>query len=510
MSNVPSYLPVIIGVGQSVVRALSTSPEELPTPTSLAVTACKSALLDTGVQHLEQHIDTLAFVRLISDSVPSRPSSVGRCDNLPRSVSGLIGANPKHAIYSIVGGQVPQQLINEACQRIATNESEVVLLTGAEAIGASRHAIRNGLEIDWNEHVAGEQVDRGLGVDLVSDYEVVNGMGFPPQVYGAFENAWRYEHGLNKIKHRERMSRLFAAFSDVAALHPYAQFPKRLDVEFLATPSYENYDVADPYLKWHVAQDAVNQGAAVILTSVGKARELGVPSDRWVYPISGADAQDKNVSLRQSLTRSDAMAAVLKRTMDLGQTDIRDIEHLDLYSCFPCAVQFACDAVNLDPFSRQLTQTGGLPFFGGAGNNYSMHAIASIVEKLRVDPGSTGLVLANGGFLSKESAGLYATTPNPDWQPVDNAEIQASIDNSPEVPRADASNGGTIESYSVVYAKAQLFIGYVFCRTKDGGRFMARTAAHDEVTLRALVENDLMGQTVKPIVTKKRNVLELH
>jgi acetyl-CoA C-acetyltransferase len=204
------------------------------------------------------------------------------------------------------------------------------------------------------------------------------------------------------------------------------------------------------------------------------------------------------------------MAAVLKRTMDLGQTGIQDIEHLDLYSCFPCAVQFACDAMQLDPFSRQLTQTGGLPFFGGAGNNYSMHAIASIVEKLRADPGSKGLVLANGGFLSKESAGLYSTTPNTDWQPVDNVAIQAGIDDAANVPRADASEGGTIESYSVVYTKAKLFLGYAFCRTKDGGRFLARTATHDEVTLRNLVENDLIGQTVKPIVTEKRNVLELH
>jgi acetyl-CoA C-acetyltransferase len=510
MIDAPSHLPVIIGVGQSVARELSDMPEELPTPVSLAVEACRSALENTDAGNLARHIDTVAFVRLIGDSVPSRPSPIGRCDNLPRAVSTQIGANPKRATYSIVGGQVPQQLVNEACNRIATNESEVVLLSGAEAIGASRHVVRNHLEVDWNEQVEGEFEDRGLGADLVSNYEVVNGVGFPPQVYGAFENAWRFEHGLSKEDHRLRMSRLFAPFSEVAASHKYAQFPRRLDAEFLATPSYENYEVADPYLKWHVAQDAVNQGAAVILTSVGKARELGVPTDRWVFPLSGADVQDKNVSLRQSLTRSDAMAAVLKRTTELGQADIQDIEYLDLYSCFPCAVQFACDAMLLDPFSRQLTQTGGLPFFGGAGNNYSMHAIASIVERLRADRGSRGLVLANGGFLSKESAGLYSTTPNLDWQPVDNATLQAGIDSTPDIPRADASEGGRIESYSVVYTKAKLFLGYVFCRTEDGGRFLARTATHDEVTLRNLVENDLIGQTVKPTVTEKRNLLELH
>ena len=131
-----SHLPVIVGVGQSVVRELSLAAEELPSPTSLAVDACKAALLDAGVDNLAQQIDTVAVVRLMADSIVSRPSPIGRCDNLPRAISNQIGANPSSFIYSVVGGQVPQQLVNEACRRIALKESEVVLLTGAEAIGA--------------------------------------------------------------------------------------------------------------------------------------------------------------------------------------------------------------------------------------------------------------------------------------------------------------------------------------------------------------------------------------
>jgi acetyl-CoA C-acetyltransferase len=305
------------------------------------------------------------------------------------------------------------------------------------------------------------------------------------------------------------MGELFAGFSKVAAANPYAQFPTARDADFLATPSHDNYDVADPYLKWHVAQDAVNQGAAVILTSAGKAREMGVPEDQWVYPLAGADAGDKVVSARQSLTASAAMAAVLAHTLDEAHTTIADVAHLDLYSCFPCAVQFACDALGIDPFSRQLTQTGGLPFFGGPGNNYVMHAIAAMVETLRAEPGSVGLVLANGGFTSKESAGLYSTRANADWRPVDNTTVQASIDNTPDVPVVDASGGGTIESYSVVYNKAQPFLGYAFCRTEDGGRFLARSATNDEATLRVLVDDDPIGEFVKPAVTEKRNELKL-
>lgn len=508
MSGTPdASLPIIVGVGQSVVRELTRAVEDLPAPIFLATQACRQALTDTGVAGIAAHVDTLAFVRLISDSIPSRPSPIGRCDNLPRAVAQRIGANPALAIYSIVGGQTPQQLVNEAAARIAKGDASIVLLTGAEAIGTMRYAQRNDLPLDWTEHADGDLEDRGVGPELVSAYEIANGMGFAPQVYGAFENAWRHTHSLSKAENRRRMSELFAPFSEVAANHPYAQFPAVRDADYLATPSHSNYIVAEPYLKWHVAQDAVNQGAALILTSVGKARELGIAEERWVYPWAGADGTDKLVSVRERLDASTAMAAVLRHTLAGGDVSIAEVDYLDLYSCFPCAVQFACDALDIDPFGRQLTQTGGLPFFGGAGNNYSMHAIASLVDTLREDPGALGLILANGGFASKESAGLYSTRPNENWQPVDNTPVRAEIDAAPEVAVVDAAAGGRIEAYSVVYNKTVPLIGYVFCRTEDGGRFMARSVTGDEETLKVLIEEDPMGEFITPVVTPKRNEL---
>ena len=218
--TVSANLPIIVGVGQSVVRELSSTGEELPAPLSLASQACQQALADTGAPEIASHIDTLAFVRIIGDSIPSRPSPIGRCDNLPRAVAERIGANPALAIYSILGGQTPQHLVNESAARIATGEASVVLLTGAEAIGTMRHAQRNDLPLDWTEHAEGELEDRGTGPELVNRYEIANGMGFAPQVYGAFENAWRHTHGLSKEENRRRMSELFAGFSAVAASNP--------------------------------------------------------------------------------------------------------------------------------------------------------------------------------------------------------------------------------------------------------------------------------------------------
>ncbi|MFK7913262.1 MAG: hypothetical protein AB8B93_05065 [Pseudomonadales bacterium] len=516
MSDLPAHLPIVVGVGQSVVRELASEADALPTPQSLAIDAAHQALADAhatgGARALAQAIDTLAFVRINNDSMP-RPSPLGRCDNLPRAVAAGLGANPAQAIYSIVGGQSPQQLVNEFAGKLGTGDCQMVLLTGAEAIATQKHIARAQLDISWEQSVPGTLEDRGQGPKLFDDYEIANGVGMPPQVYGAFENAWRHERGATKAEHTARMAALWAPFSEVAAGHPYAQFPTQRSEAFLATRSDANYPIADPYLKWFVAQDAVNQGAALLLTTVGKAQALGIPQERWVYCLEGADAQDKTVSRRPSLSQSAAMSAVLDATLGGLYVQPGDIGHFELYSCFPCAVQFACDAMGVDPMADQgpgrLTQTGGLPFFGGAGNNYSMHGIATMVETLRNDRGSLGLVLANGGFASKESAGLYSTTANLHWRPVENTTVQARIDLEAQVPRAEPGSTGTIETYGVVYARAEPFLGYAMIRTDSGARMMARTAKGDTQTLRTLIDDDPIGQSVTPSANERHNLLEL-
>lgn len=40
------------------------------------------------------------------------------------------------------------------------------------------------------------------------------------------------------------------------------------------------------------AFNTVNLAAACIVTSVGYARELGVPESRWIYPLGGAGTSD--------------------------------------------------------------------------------------------------------------------------------------------------------------------------------------------------------------------------
>ena len=331
------------------------------------------------------------------------------------------------------------------------------------------------------------------GPPLLNTYEITNGLGAPTQTYPAFENALRTRLGLDLLAHRHLMSEIWAPFSRVAADNPYSQFPVARSAAFLEEVSPENYQIADPYLKWHVAQDAVNMSAAVIVTTVGKARELGVDEAKWVYMHGHAQVADVLTIERPDLSRSRAMEWVLQRTLASSELTIGDMTYVDLYSCFPCAVLIASEAIGLDWRKTTPTITGGLPFFGGPGNSYSMHAIATMVERLRADPGKYGLVLANGGFLSKEAGGVYSTTPPKAWAPVSSADLQSAIDTAPKPNLLSETTTGTVISYTVTYAKGAAQRAFIIAEN-DQGRVLARARSGDRATLAALMDGDPIGK----------------
>jgi acetyl-CoA C-acetyltransferase len=266
------------------------------------------------------------------------------------------------------------------------------------------------------------------------------------------------------------MAQLFAGFSKIAAMNPYAQFPVERSAAFLRTQSAENYRVSDPYLKWLVAQDAVNQGAAVAMTTAAKADEFGVPHEKRVYLHGYTTAADVPVIERVDMGVSRPLEIAARAAFDMAGWRIGEIGLADIYSCFPCAVVAACEALGLpvDDGAR-LTVTGGLPYFGGAGNGYSLFAIAEMLARLRARPGAKGLITANGGFLSKESVGLYSTEPPRDWRPV--AKIDAVIDRVPVDPAP--SGTGAIETFTIPYAKGATGPAIIIGRMESGARFAA-------------------------------------
>jgi acetyl-CoA C-acetyltransferase len=262
--------------------------------------------------------------------------------------------------------------------------------------------------------------------------------------------------------------------------------------------------VAFPYTKYMNAILEVDQGAALLLTSSGEARALGIAKERWIHVVGGGEATEEPwfFSERPRLDASAALRTAALRALAQAGAGIDAIDALDLYSCFPCAVEIACEELGVDPLGpRPLTVTGGLPYHGGPGNNYSMHAIARMAERLRASPGSRGLVTALGWYLTKHAAGVYASgEPAPagvyaSGEPAPAPEAAALPEPAakpvPLAPRAEGA--ATLETYTVLFERDGAPTGgIVVGRLEDGRRFLANLP-EDRALLEAIVATEAVG-----------------
>jgi acetyl-CoA C-acetyltransferase len=488
--------PVIVGVGQAAER-IDDPGYRAMSPVELAAAAAQAALDDCGVAAVAAEVDTIAALRQFEISGPTAVAPLGRSNNYPRSVAKRIGAEPHRAILEIVGGQGPQHLINELAGEIAAHRSEVTLIFGSDATSTLRHFAEAETKPDFNETVQGDLEDRGSGIEkLISRYTVIHGLVDAPTQYALMENARRATTGLGPAEYLRRMAELFAPFSKVAAANPFSAAPVERTVDELMTVTERNRMISEPYPRLMVARDQVNQGAAALLMSVSAAQRLGVPEEKWVYLRGHADLEEQGMLDRPDLGHAPSAVMAAREALSVAGIGVDDLATFDLYSCFPVPVFNICDGLCIAPNDpRGLTLTGGLPFFGGAGNNYSMHGVAETVTRMRRAPGQFGLVGANGGMLSKYSVGVYSTAPA-EWKPDRSAQLQAEIDGGPTVPVTENPDGhATIETYTVRRDNGRptgIIIGRL---AADDSRFLATTEDDDLIAL--LTDGDPLGQPVQ-------------
>ncbi|MEZ0341982.1 acetyl-CoA acetyltransferase [Mycobacterium sp. pV006] len=493
--------PVVVGVGQFTER-LGDDGYRGMSAVDLATEATRAALADTGadVDAVARAFDVFAGLRQFEICTPFEDPPLGASDNYLRSVAARIGADPARAVLEPIGGNGPQKLVTEFAGVIASGDAEVVLVVGSEPGSTTKYFSKRDDKPDFTERVGGQLEDRGYGFEqYMSDYTVAHGLTGAPVQYGLLDNARRAALGLGVDEYRRAMAELFAPFSAVAAKNPYSSSPVERSVQEIVTVTDENRMICDPYPRLLVARDTVNQGAAAIVMSVAAARRLGVPEEKWVYLRGHADQTEQDLLDREQLGTSVSAKQAVAEALRVAGIGIADVSTFDLYSCFPFPVFAVCDEFGLgadDP--RGLTLTGGLPYFGGPGNSYSLHAIAETVAAMRANPGAFGLVGANGGVMSKYSAGVYSTAPA-DWSADRSKELQADIAALPKVPVTRYPDGpGVIETYSVRYdwpVRTGIIIGRL---DADGSRFMATT---DDTELVALMsDGDPLGAkvTVKP------------
>jgi acetyl-CoA C-acetyltransferase len=486
-------IPVLIGCGQITDRRPA---ETVATPIELMVEALRRAAADAGPgQAVLQAADVLVAIGLTADSPEGKglPSYA----NVPALVAAELGIEPATRLYTAAGGNTPQMLLNLYAERIASGECETLLLTGAEALAGMLGRLKQNLDL------SGWQSDEGEPPEMVTSdrlaatpHEMNHGIQLPASVYPLFENALRGRYGEDIATHQRHMGELFSRFSRVASENPLAWFPVERSASELADVSETNRYVGFPYTKYLNAIIQVNMGAALIMTSVGRAREMGVAEDRLVYLHGCADANDRwYIHERENYYSSPAIRTIGRKALAMAGRSIDDMDYLDIYSCFPSAVQIACDELGIaHDDSRGLTVTGGLPYFGGPGNNYVTHSIATMMDRLRAKPGAFGLLNANGWFITKHSIGVYSTTPlaRP-WRREDPAAYRDEALTQPVPPFTETPQGtATIETYTVLYGRQGPERGLVIGRLADGTRFVANTP-DDADTLQEMVSRDMLG-----------------
>lgn len=401
-------------------------------------------------------------------------------------------------LYSPVGGNVPQSLVNQACLDIQRGRAGVVLLAGAETWRTRRGLKAKGGRLEWtlqDESVPMAEVT-GDDVPMAGDAEIRIRLDRPAYVYPLFEQALRIASGESTGEHIKRIGELWARFNAVAVDNPHAWIRKPVTAGEIRQPGPHNRMISWPYTKLMNSNNMVDQGAALILTSVERAERLQIPAEQWVFPHAGTDAHDTPaVAERDELHRSAAIRIAGARALELAGLGIDDVDYVDLYSCFPSAVQVAAAELGLgvDDPARPLTVTGGLTFAGGPWSNYVMHSIATMAELLVANPGRRALITANGGYLTKHSFGVYSTEPPAEfrWE-----------DAQPVVDRGPTRNGlveyqgtGTVEAWTTPFNReGQPEKAFLAVRTPDGSRTLA--VVTDPAAAEATVREDIAGAKV--------------
>ena len=474
---------MIIGVGQYVHRAESL--DDALEPVALMEQAVLAASTDAGLDG-PPNADALRVVSQLS----------WRYGNTPRFLAGRLGIDPHRLDYSTMGGNSPQSLVNSTAIDIQAGEIDIAILAGGEATRTRSRARKAGVELHWPKSEPGDEPTIvGEELEMNLEAETSRGIYLPVQIYPMFETAIRAASGRTVDEHRDHLGQLWAGLSQVAARNPYAWIQEAKTAAEITTVGENNRMIGLPYPKLMNSNNDVDMAAAVIMCSVEAARRMGVAEDRWVFPHAGTDCHEHNyVSHRDTFTRTPAVEIGGHLALELAGVGIDDVAIVDLYSCFPAAVQLGAQSLGID-LRHQWSRTGGLTFAGGPWNNYVMHAIASVVTDLRERPGEFGLVWANGGYATKHSFGVYSTMPTPNFR---HDHPQSHIDALPRrelaLP-ADAAGAATVEAYTVMFSRESApEQAIASCLLADGRRAWGMSS--DPALAAAMCDGEWVGTSV--------------
>jgi acetyl-CoA C-acetyltransferase len=479
----PNRIPVIIGVGQVNDRTSSFDSFEL------MAQALEAADADAGGGWISA-LQSVAVVNQISFP------GLGNC---AEKLVAHFGITPGHIEQTPwPTGESPVQLLNEAANRIGAGELEVAAIVGAEALRTAAERAKA---------ATGERTDALRSVAATGTKSLMHqhGLVAPTDLYPLYENATRAAWGQTLAEAQAESGTIWAGMSDVAAANPTAWIQKAQTAEAITSADADNRPIAFPYQKRMVANSSVNQGAGFIVTSLARARAAGIAEDRLIHVGMGAAAHEThNMLKRDQFVQPSGMIVTLGETLSRNGLTTADLDHVELYSCFPCIPKMARRIIGW-PIDKPITAFGGLTFGGGPIGNYMSHAIGSMVDKLRAERG-TALLFANGGYATHFHGIILSADPLPNASFPHDYDVNAKAD-SLRVPvpeeHADYEGPATIETYTIFYKRdASVRFGTVIALTPEGKRVLARVPAEDEAMIAFLSDGAAepvgsAGQVVK-------------
>ena len=479
-NSIPPRTPVLVGIGvamqreEDYTRALE--------PMDLMLAAVRAAGEDCGAPGLLTELGSIAV-----------PRGRWRYRNPSGEIKRAVGAAGATTIVSSVG-VLQQTLIADACEAIAEGRMESALVTGADAGYRLLRAKISGNRAE--ERNQDDEPDQRLEpkAELRHEAEVAAGLAMPGGLYAVLESARRAAAGLSVSAHRDRMAERYARFAAIAAANLDAWNRSGAGAAQIRDAGPGNPMQAFPYTRAHCSTWNVDQSAALLFCSAERADALGIDRSRWVFPLASAEANHMlAVSARADLIRSPGADVAAAAVLAAGGIAPADIDLVELYSCFPVAVDTFADAAGLDP-DRVLTVTGGMPFAGGPYNNYFFQATARAAQLLRAGQGRMALLSCVSGIMTKQAFALWATEPPANGFARRDVTAEAAAA-SAEVPvELDYTGSGRIAGYTVVHDRRAPPKAIALIDTSAGTRALVTSEAHELIA--AMQEDEWVGRRI--------------
>ena len=470
-----SETPVLIGLSSFQEKG---SFDDLNEALHLMDHAAKDAIDDCGNPEIIHYIDEIRV-----------PKGFWKYRDPGRWIALNNNINSSAKTYVTKIGVLQQNLINSVCQNIQKGKINAGLIIGAEARYKRLRAQIEQKEFNETPLLENPTVYQKADDVLYLDEEFNHLGGMAVGYYAIIETAIRKYLNNSPKDHDKKISELYSKFSKIAAKNNEGWISDDLSSKDIATPSKKNPLLAYPYNKYHCTSWNVNQTAALIICSSNLADKLQIAEEKRIYPLVSFENNHMIPILqRPKLYESQGLSLGFKKMKKYLEETNEKIEAMDLYSCFPSAVEmFQKELDNSECFP---TITGGMSFAGGPLNSYVLQSTAQLLKAIRKNEFSCGLITGVSGMFTKQSGCIWSKNKA---KPYLNFDVtQEIIDKEIPVPISQNRIGvASIVGYTVLPTDNNMLTAVVYAEDKSGRKILKSL---DKSFIQSLMEEEWVGK----------------